>query len=64
MRERERERERELKLLGQYRKDIDELKCLLERQKDSMTSLPQRIHLLVSSVEYYKRKLLELQAQQ
>jgi hypothetical protein len=30
--------ERESKLSAQYRKDIDELKCLLDKQKDSMTS--------------------------
>jgi hypothetical protein len=56
--------ERELKLSAQYRKDIDELKCLLDRQKDSVTSLQKRVHSLVNSVEYYKQKLTELQVHQ
>ncbi len=56
--------ERESNLSAQYRRDIADLQSLVEKQNESMASLRKRVHSLVTSIEYYKKKLLEVQSEE
>jgi hypothetical protein len=56
--------ERESSLSAQYRSDIADLQSLIEKLNESMESLWKRVHSLVTSLEYYKKKLLEVELQE
>ncbi len=56
--------ERETRLSSQYEKDIDDLKAIAMQQKESMKLLRQRVHSLVNNLEYYKKKLSEVESKQ
>lgn len=54
--------ERESKLSSKYERDIEELKSVVLEQKESMKHVRERLHSLVTSVEYYKKRLAEVES--
>jgi hypothetical protein len=48
--------ERQSNVSEQYKKEMDGLNLLINKQKYDLTSLRKRVHSLLTSLEYYKRK--------